>query len=406
MQDRHAGRNSPVFTIEGHPEKFINLINYHGALARVMRARKCPCKGGHGSPVMHCKLCRGDGFIYDFQRKLLQTDEDSDVKGQSNYVHPFRVPIIDVLKVERLLPEEQGGIVKYNVDDFDQETITISSPTGKPLPKHYEKMRVSYYFDRFNKVEGERVSVNVAARKLTTTGTLFSGEHRFGNSQNMHGDIVIVDRVYHEDTGFDFSDYTFRRNNIYLSQSDPAPEVNKILVDYYYAPPTRVLPADLDVREEKDKWTTNLASGLTKIGCEPWWELSPGDIITLLPFEFFKDEVIAHSNHVLDKLTEFDVSYVDDIIFDEDGNRYRLNEDFILQDFHDIYWMGNQPNYNKNISVRYGYRPTYVIFQEMPVPNAMENKSFPKTFFVHHYNKTLQKEVEKAPAIRFPGVNL
>jgi len=406
MEDRHLGRNSPTFTLEGHPEKFNNLIAFHGMLARIMRARKCPCKGSTGSPEIFCKLCKGDGLIYDFQRKFLQADEDSDVRGQANIVYPFRVPIIDVVKVERLLPEEQGGIVKYNISSFDTESIIISAPTGKPLPKHYEKMRVSYYFDRLTRITGEQVNVNAATRTLTTNETLYDGEHRFGNAGAIHGDIIIVDRVYHSETGFDFTDYTFNKRSIYLSQTDPEPEAGKILVDYFYAPPARVLPADLDLRQDQENFSTNLTSGTTRIGVDSWWDLSPGDLITLLPIELYKDEVLAHSNHGLDKLTEFDVCDIDDIIFDEDGLEYRKNTDFILRDYHNIDWIGNQPNYGKNISVRYAYRPTYSIFQEVPIPNAMENKKFPKTFYAHYYNKTLQKEPEKKSTVGFPGLQL
>jgi len=406
MEDRHLGRNSPVFTIEGHPDKFINLINYHGVLARIVRARKCPCGGSQGGPVMHCKLCQGDGFVYDYQRKMLQLDEDSDVRGQSHIVFPFRVPVIEPLKVERLIASEQGGIAKYNIVSFDTESITISSNGIHRLPRHYEKMRVSYYFDRFTKVTGERVTVNPSRRLLTTTTTLYNGEHRFGNAQNMHGDVTIVDKIYHEDTGYEFTDYTYKRNQIHLNKSEPEPEVGKILVDYYYAPPVRVLPADLDFREEKETWTSNITSGLTRIGVEPWWELGPGDLITLLPFELFRDQALVHGAHGIDRLVEFDVAYLDDEIFDQDGERYRKNEDFELQDFHNIVWIGNQPNPGKHISVRYSYRPTYVIFQDQPVPNAMENKKFPLTFNVKLYNRTIHKEEKVFKPIEFPGLNL
>lgn len=391
--DLHVGRGSPTFAIKGNPDTFIGLIQRHGILARVMRARKCPCVTESGSPDMFCTLCRGDGFIYDFQRKLLQTDEDSDVKGDRSIVYPFRVPLLDPIKVERLLPPEQGGIKKYTIDSSDALTIKIS---GTPLPYHWNKMRVSYYFDRYIYIEGDRVTVNPNTKKLRTTGTLFDGEHNFGNALDIHGDITQIEKIYSESTGYEYIDKSnFRKNQITLAANEPVPVVDDILVDYFYAPPIPVLPANLATKEEKqEKWTSFLSAGDLQIGLEPFYELSQGDLITLLPAEYFREEIIKHSTASIDKLTEFDISRVEDDILDETGVKYRQDVDFVLQGFRDIVWVGNQPASGKKISVRYSYHPTYVVFQENPEPNRLENQFYPTVVNVHLYGKTMEKDLE------------
>ena len=394
--DRHVGRGSPTFVVEGNPDSFIRLIKQHGVLSRVCRARKCPCVTVSGSPNIYCKLCKGDGFVYDFQRKFLQADEDSDVKSDRSLVLPFRVPILEPLSVEKLLPPEQGGIVDYNIDSFDAFGIKISAPSGKTLPHHFNKMRVSYFFDRYSYVNEERVIVNSTLRTLTTVKTLFDDEHRTSNFQNAHGDITIINKIVSASTGFEYKDYSFRKNVIILRESDPIPQENDILVDYFFAPATKILPSDLNNQERKgEKWESALQQGAVKIGLEPWYELSQGDLITFLVPELFREEIIVHSSHSMDNIFEFDVSRVHDEIFDEDGRKYRINIDYILQPYRNIVWIGSQPNPGKKISIRYGYHPTYIIFEDNPQPNALENKQYPVTVLGKSWSKIDKDGVAK-----------
>ncbi len=390
--DRHVGRSSPTFVVEGDPDTFIGLIRRHGVLSRVMRSRKCPCITTTGSPNIHCMLCRGDGYVFDFQRKLLQADEDCEVRKDRSVVLPFRVPILEPVSVERLLPPEQGNIKKYVIDRFDAFNIYIS---GSPLPLHWQKLRVSYYFDRYNSVVGDLVEVDAATKTLTTTLTKYDGEHRIGNVEDVHGDLAIITRIYDAQLDHTFSDFTFRKNRIQLSDNEPTPTPGKVEVDYFYVPPTQVLPSDLESQDDKEKWMSDLTSGTVRVGLEPWYELSEGDLVTILVAEYFRDEVIVHSSVGVDKLNEFDISRIDDEIFDEDGVKYRKGIDYYLRPFRDLVWIGSQPNQGKRISVRYGYHPTFSIFINNPVPNNLENKRFPKIFMAKYYSMTLPKDLEK-----------
>ncbi len=391
MKDRHLGRQTPAFNIEGRPETFIAMIQRHGVLSRIMRARKCPCLASTGSPNVFCNICRGDGMVFDFQRKCLQPDEDSDINPDGSVVYPFRVPLIEPLTVERLLPPEQGGITRYNIDSYTDKEIRIS---GEPRPLQYEKMRVSYYFDRFEYSQDELAEVNPNTKTLTVAGTKFDDGYRSSNYFGIHGDIVIVDRIYDTSKGHEFKQFHFRKNQIYLSDGEPEPTPGKTLVSYYYVPPARVLTADITSRQDKnEKWTSDIPQGDCRIAIEPWYELGEGDLITLLSPTIFKNDVIIH-NAAMDKLFEFDVGRVDDLIFDQEGNRYYHGQDFILRNFRDLVWIGKQPAPGKRISVRYGYHPTFVVFIDNPMPNTLENKQYPQTVNAKLWAKTMAKDTE------------
>lgn len=395
--DRHVGRQKPIFNIKANPETFVRLINTHGVFARIMEAHKCPCVTASGSPDMYCILCNGDGKIYAFQRDLFQPDEDSDTNYYGDTVYPWRVPITKVKQVERLLPDEQGGIEKYTVESFTDTQITIS---GENLPKKYEKMRVSYYFDRFEKVENEVVEVDADNKILTTIGTLYDDEHKTSNIFNVHGDIVIVDKIWHSDTLYEYTDFTFKKNKVYIADTEPAVEVDKIIMNYHYCPVTKVLPQEIIIEEEiQEKTLIHLMQGMVRIAMDYWFKLSEGDLITLFSTILYKNEVLVHQTD-LDKLYEFDIANIHDRIFDEDGNIYHVDTDYILKNFRDLHWLstGRQPAGGKKISVRFGYHPTYVVFGDQPMPNTMENRYYPQVVNAKLWAKTLDKDVEKMPS--------
>lgn len=400
MIDTHLGRSNPVFTLLSDPEKFIGIINRHGILSRVMQARKCPCVQANGSPTMYCPVCNGDGVIYNFQRLLLQVDEDTgdrdwvtdpnDPRATIN-IYPFRQPVIRPIKAERMNQPELGGIVEYNIVGYGSNYITISrkNPTD-PYPLHYEKMRVSYYFDRFNLVEKEYPVVQ--GNTLIVQQTRYDDGHRTSNILNVNGDIAIIHKIWDEDTGFEYTNYTFKKNQVYVSlqPTDPPLTQGKTAIKYHYCPPTKVLPADPTIRIEQDKWELQLKSGTIRIALEPFYRLAEGDIITLLTTIYYRNEILVHS--VQDKLMEFDVAYIEDDIIDEEGKTYRNNIDFVIKNYRDIEWIGNQPAIGTKISVRYGYYPTFIVYQDEPIINSLENKFYPTIVYAKLWNKTLVRD--------------
>ncbi len=392
-QDLHPGRLTPTFVIQAVPQNFIKLIQQHGLLCRVLQSRKCPCSTLSGSPSLFCPQCRGDAFVYNYQRKLLQADEDSIVRGDRSVVLPYRVPVLEPLSVERIIAPEQGGIKKYNIESFESEKIHIS---GDVLPQPWQKLRVSYYFDRYDLVEGDQVDVEVNTRTLTTTQTRFDGENLYGNVDEVHGDITIIERIYNSDTGYEYTNYTFSRNKVFIGNGQNELVPGKIRMDYFFAPPTKVLPMDLDTRNDKESWTSIMTSGDIRMSLEPWFDLVEGDLITFLSAEFSKHQIIQHNGVTgEDRINEFDVSRLNDIIIDEKQREYFRGIDYCLKDFRKIVWIGDRPADGDTFSVKFLYRPTFIIFLDNPVPNNMENKRFPKTFNGKYFNMAKPKDVEK-----------
>ncbi len=397
MYDRHDGRRDPTYNVSANPDTFARIVNTHGLLARVMRARACPCVMVSGSPDWYCSLCHGDGQLYDFQRKLMIGDEDSDISWDGSVVYPQRIPIIEPIKVQRGLAPEQGGTVTYNILNYTGTEIRIS---GIPLPKPYEVMRVSYFADRFTHVENEVVTVDTALRTLTTIGTLFDDGSRSSNFVNIHGDIAIIDRIWNIVTGYEYTDYTFNKNQVYLGATGPAPAAGQIRMNYYFVPPERVAAQEIDTRNEKEeKSLTGLPQGILRMMFNSYMELGEGDHITLLMPVYYKNDIITHRTGT-DRIFEFDVANIDDRIFDESGAIYYKGVDYVLRNYRSINWVagGRQPAAGKKISVKYGYHPTFVVFGDMPAPNNLDNRLYPITVMTKMWGKTQRSDPEVMPS--------
>lgn len=523
MVDRHAGREHPVFDLGGDPEKYISLIRNKGVLSRVMQARVCPCNET-GTPDIHCNMCKGRGYLYSFQRSFLQSDEDSDRSRDGTEIYPYRVPMLLPQRVERLLCDAQGGITEFEITDYDSETIYID-PGDEPI-KHYEKIRVSYFFDRFESVTDELVGVDLFNKCVVLQNVIYDVGHRAGKVFNITGDIVKLIDIkdgYTQESIFDdlieLGGFALRRNKMYfmditdlnymammtwvcMSQYNihcadsaehtnpdndnlvilgpcPAPETTEelicgyvaqlltkyrahiddagletewayhsgqgesvelddytapenlyecalrltdfiekfnthdcdeechtvadlhrafnYLVSYEYCPPTKVLVADIEQRNDKtEKWSEGMYEGDCKMSLEPWYQISEGDIITLLSVILYKNELITHTETSAgDSLFEFDISSLHTEIIDEDGNKYELYNDYVLSD-RKILWTetGSKPAAGKKYSVRYGYHPTYVVFKDNAQPNALENKMYPVTVLMKPWSK-IKKEAPR-----------
>jgi hypothetical protein len=400
--DRHPGRENQAFKPLSNPEKFINIIKNQGILARVMQARICPCVRPNGSANVYCKLCGGDGAVFGFQRRLIAVDEDSLVDWELPIVYPFRVPIIDVLKVQKVREPECGGIVEYNVDSFSHTQINISEKNPIPgqsnLPLHYELMRVTYWFDRFTYLD-EVVAVDGVLNILTCSGPVYDDAYKTSNYRGVTGDIAVVDRVHSIANNHDYTHFTFRKNQIYVSiqVGEPPLMPGDIRVSYYYCPATTVLPGDVMTQTMKSlNWSADLVSGTSKVSLEPWYEIAQGDIITFLTPTLYQTEVIVH-NTGLDRLREFDISDVSDDIIDEDGVIYHRKSDFVLKNFRDLAWIGTQPAQGKKFSCRYGYHPTFIVYEDNAQSNVLENKLFPSTVSVRAWAKTLNRDLSQMP---------
>ena len=106
-------------TVYGNPESFRRVIKNHGQIAKIKQVLVCPCVSGNsGSADYLCELCNGKGFIYTYQRRFLVADEVVRSCGKS--IFPFWNPVIDVVGVQNLVSDVQGGITNLTIESFER----------------------------------------------------------------------------------------------------------------------------------------------------------------------------------------------------------------------------------------------------------------------------------------------
>jgi hypothetical protein len=380
-QNTNIGQENSV-TVFGNPESFNKLIKNHGLLCKVKQTLVCPCVGlNHGSPDMHCTICNGEGFVYSYQRKFKVIDENS--RSCNNVLYPFYNPILSVDKVQSVTSEIQGGIIDYTVDSFDDSNITV---VENLCP--YVKKRVTYNYDGWTYVENEKLRVDVANKLMYADGTVFDSGYQSSNPLNAYADIAKVIKITNQDTGKELKDFTVEGNLIYTNSVIS----ENMYIDYYYADLTQAIPTDINNRNLSEEYTHDLESGECKMAFYPFVELTIGDIIVLSAVVLYKNELITHLDN-LDKLFEIEVYEINDNILGSDGTIYEQNTDFILQGRHIKWISNNKPANGDIISVRYGYKPAYIIFEDNPMPNNLENKKYPTTVLTKSWSKISKDDV-------------
>lgn len=394
--DLDLGRHKPPIEVFAHPTRYEQLINTHGSFARIMRSRKCPCSGKNGTPRIHCNICKGDGFIYDFQRRLIQIDEKCiGLKKRSNVVHTFYTPIMEVMKLQRLSHESQRGIEDLTILSHNKNQIIVKEDIYD-----YDFMRISYYFDRFVFKGGDKLEILPDGKTLIAHGTIYDDKELSMNAFKCAGDITIIEKIYDE-TGKEYKFREFRKTHIILDSNEPEPQ-GSIYADYWFAPVARVGTTELDSNLEFEKFSHNFQSANIRFSIHAYFEVGEGDLITLLMPEFYREQIISHNAQTgIDKLMEFDISRIVSEVITENGIIYEMNKDFILQGFRDIKWIGKkEPKQGELYSIKYAFHPTYQILQDVPVPHTAQNKWFPKIFHGRIYNRSMQKDYEQTPTFK------
>ena len=378
----NIGQDNAV-TVFGNPESFKKLIKNHGQLAKIKQALACPCMANnHGSADYNCEICNGDGYVYTYQRRFLVSDENSRTCNKT--IIPFWNPILSVSKVQNVTSAIQGGVTELTVDTFDETTITLTEATT-----NYEKKRVTYTFDGWTYVQNEKLRVDTVNKLMYADGTIYDAGYQSSNPLNAFADITQIVKIMNNDTGSELTSYTYEGNVI----STTASISENMYIDYYYADMTQVITTDLVNRDNNEVWTHDLKSGECKMAFYPYWEVSKGDLIVLSATVLYKNEMLDHRKD-LDRLHEIEVFDLNEKILDGSGNVYYIDTDYILQGRH-IKWIGNKPTIGSKISVRYGYKPSYVIFEDNPQPNNLENKQYPITVVSKSWSKINSTDVAK-----------
>jgi hypothetical protein len=386
-QNTNLGQENAL-TIYANPDNFKKLIKSHGELCKVKQALICPfCAGtGHGSPDYNCEICNGDGYVYTYQRRFLISDENTRAEGK--IMSPYWIPVISVSKVENLTSEKQGGITELEIDHFTDTQIFLKQPVDK-----HQKKRVSYYFDGWTYIAREKLRVDAVNGIMYADGTVYKTTYPSSNPFRAYSDIAEVIRIWNDDTGKEIINYKVIGNSITTAQAlDP----DNMYIEYYYADLTEAVSSDLKNKLLNEVWTHDIESGECQMAFYPFIELSRGDILVFPATVLFKNETLQHQKD-LDKLHEIEIFVLNDRILDQDGAVYHLDTDYILQGRH-IKWIGTKPAVGKTISIRYGYKPAYIVFEDNPEPNNRENRAYPTLVLARSWSKTKAEDVAKLMA--------
>ena len=376
--------------VKGNPESFRKLIQNHGQMCKVKQAIACPkCLGAnHGAADFNCTICRGQGYIYTYQRRFMVSDELSPCNRSATEFYPYYYPILEVTGIQRMSDERQGGISEIEIDHFDESTIYV-----KPGQiRNFEANRTTYFFDGWTRVIGDVLKVNAAHGLMWPTQTIYDAKYQSSNPLRAEADIAQVDRIYNSVTGESITDYILVGNTIQTKQ----PIVDgQMKADYYYADLTTIITADLITKEENEQFTHSLVSGDIRMAIFPWLNLARGDIVVIAADAQYYTEMLVHQSD-MDVLFQLECFEINDLILDEDGNKYYRDIDYILDGLHFIRWLtDNQPKKGKIISTRVGYKPAFIVFDDAPERNNLENKKYATIVHAKAWTKTNKNDIQK-----------
>jgi len=324
--------------------------------------------------------------IYEFQRDLLEVDENTRI-GSGGMILPYRTPVRKPVSVRRIISEAQGGPFQYEILEYGKQAIRVNG-----CPASWMKILATYYFDRHDLVEDDPVICNQDTMTVATRRTLWDGGVQVTNYEQAHDDIAIVISVRHEN-GFVYEVRNKRLNVIRLKEGGPPLETGKVFATYYKCPLDYTLPMDMDDKKPREQWTNMLSSGEMRVAVKPWHDLASGDVFVFRGVSRQREQIIDVSAEGTDELDEFEIARLDDIM-DERGRSYVCGHDFILHDNRFIRWIGSRPNAGEAVNVRYAYRPAYSVFENEPIPNALERKRYPVTLTIRRWSRKDRTERE------------
>lgn len=390
--------NSPsdILNIQARAPEYEALLRRQGQAARIMKAIKCPC-ASRGHADLHCVICNGYGYTFDFQVDITVIDENSPHFGVLE-IFPLGVPISNARAVQRTLHSSQGGNINYTIDSFTDTKIVIS---GGQAPKRYERVRVTYDYNIEETIENENSEHLVAGYTLHTTGTKITFSNT-ANPFNIHGDITSVTRVYNVTQDISYSVLRFNKQSIILddeSGAKPQVEITDVLqVDYTYVKPAQVGTGRMIINSYINKTLDDVKESDTGGIIPGGYQIGRGDLVTFLTPRIRDTAVIKRgSGSLKDEIPQFDVAEIIGEILDEDGIKY-VNDGtkFSIQEYNDLVWISGQgPAAGKKYSVTYIYNPTYRIYKQNIDGMNNENKYFPNLVQLRFMNRFDKKDFLK-----------
>ena len=400
------GGGGASISIEGRPWEHENTIDRQGQLVRLIQAYKCPCIK-NGKADLYCNLCKGRGYLLSMQRTLEIREENSPHPG-GNMIYPWYHPIAKVKKVQRWLHEINGGNVFYEVDTFDATSIRLVD--NGQLPKRIEPIKVTYEVSNADIVLAEN-SLHDGTYTIHTKGTEIDTSLKTSNPKGIHGDIVEVNRVYNVTQDITYDVIRFAKQSIYIGGGTtippvppateptitpyPAPLSTDVLeVDYKYVKAFRVVFTRINVENAVTKFFEDVKMGDIKMTYKARYNIGRGDIVTLQSSLLKEQQIVTRGQGNIDALPAFDITEVLEDIIDEDGNRYDSSL-FEIQEYNDLYWKTvTRPATGKKYSIMYLYRPSYIVYRQMPSPMNAGDRDYPQSVFLRYLTRFTHKDLE------------
>lgn len=388
------------FIIQGRPQEFNNMIARQGQLVRLIHAKKCSCiKNGH--PSLYCSFCKGKGYILFFQEEfdIFQENSPHGTCGNLAEVNPFFIPVSKVRSVQRRLHPSQcpntNGLTNYKIESFNDTSIILVNNGN--LPERYEKIEVSYCFKNEEEIQNEN-SNHDGTFKIKTTGTEFVSTH-IGDVLNVHGDIIEVSRVYNKTQDYIYNVVSFKKNLITLNEdsgSAPSPILTDVLeVDYKYIPVFYAILLQVRTENAIQKWGEDVKLGDIRIVLPGYYHIDRFSIITAMTTILQTKQVVTRGAQEFDELPSFDVFEIIGTIEDEDGVTY-TSDDFELQEFNNLVWVGTVPDKGKKYSINYSYRPSYQVYRpQSKTMNLGKDGRYPIMTFGRFFNRFSVKDFDK-----------
>ena len=395
--DHNIGAQNAI-TIYGNPDQARNVIRNHGQLGKIKQGLPCPCNASNaGTPQIFCPLCHGTGFVYTYQRRFLVADEDSPRNTAMTEIYPYYSPVLEVTQVQVMNDPTNGGIQTATVKSFQDTTIFIENPGH--FFKEYQQNRTTYFFDGWTKVVGDVLKVDATRGYMWPTKTFYNAQYQSSNPLRAESDIAQIIRIYNQNTGIEINDTDYEMVGNLIKTKIPIVQ-GEMVADYYYADLTQILTADLKTKNPNDvDWTRDMESGDIRMAIYPWWNISRGDIIVIAADAQYRDELFTH-NQQADQLFELEIFELNDVIFDQYGKKYYREIYYTLEGRNILWLTSNMPKTGSICSCRYGFKPTFICFEDNPEPNNLENRRYPKIIYAKRWSKTNKNDIAKLMAVK------
>lgn len=378
-----------IFNLRANPFSFEGALRRHGQYCRIIQARVCPCID-KGQPDMYCPLCNGKGYLFSYQTEISVIEENSP-HTEDMKVYPLGIPVTKVIKVDKPLPDYQGGLKNYELVSVD--------PDGNYFQvcgahwKEWELIRCSYVYTLLVKVENEVAVIPEAGFSIIVNAPL--GDNNTSNPYDMRGDVFSVSSVYNETQDVFYTIKSTRKNTIHLNfEETPIAITDIVKVTYYYIKPSLVVTGRIEENNNFSIPFEEVKEGDLQAVFSAGMNLNKGDIVTFLAGRRKSSSVLKKSSLSSEEIPQFDVIQILEII-DQDGIKYTEGTDFYLFNYNEVKWKsgGSKPSANKKYSVTYLHRPSYRSFRQNADYMNNENKYFIQYAMLRYMNKFDLKEI-------------